>query len=52
MGVKGFSEYAKSLGEDGLLDLEAITDSYWHLHQQHKTAWTQEIDLRPFKETF
>ena len=50
--VKGFPEYANSLGEDGLLDLNAIADNYWHLHQQHKTAWTQEIDLRPFKEIF
>ena len=50
--VKGFPEYAESLGEDGLLDLEAIAENYWYLHQQHKSAWTQEIDLRPFKETF
>ncbi len=50
--VNGFPEYAESLGEDGLLDLEAIAENYWYLHQQHKSAWTQEIDLRPFKETF
>lgn len=39
-------------GEDGLLDVDAIADTYWHLHQQPRTAWAQEIDLRPYKETF
>ena len=39
-------------GEDGLLNIEAIADSYWHLHTQHRSAWTHEIDLRPYKETF
>jgi NAD(P)-dependent dehydrogenase (short-subunit alcohol dehydrogenase family) len=39
-------------GEDGLLDIDAIAETYWHLHMQHPTAWTQEIDLRPFKESF
>lgn len=39
-------------GPDGLLDPEEIADAYWHLHQQGRTAWSQEIDLRPFNETF
>jgi NAD(P)-dependent dehydrogenase (short-subunit alcohol dehydrogenase family) len=39
-------------GEDGLLDVDAIAETYWQLHQQPPTAWTQEIDLRPFKEFF
>jgi len=39
-------------GEDGLLDVDAIADTYWHLYTQDKTAWAQEIDLRPYKETF
>jgi NAD(P)-dependent dehydrogenase (short-subunit alcohol dehydrogenase family) len=37
---------------DGLLNIEAIADSYWHIHRQHPSAWTQELDLRPFKENF
>lgn len=41
-----------SAGSEGLLDPEAIAQSYWHLHRQRASAWTQEIDLRPFKETF
>jgi NAD(P)-dependent dehydrogenase (short-subunit alcohol dehydrogenase family) len=39
-------------GADGLLDIDAIADSYWHLHRQHRSAWTHEIDLRPYKEPF
>lgn len=39
-------------GPDGLLDVDAIAASYWHIHRQPRSAWTQEIDLRPFKEQF
>lgn len=42
----------KERGEDGLLGIEAIADGYWQLHRQARSAWTQEIDLRPFKEGF
>ncbi|OAP55791.1 hypothetical protein AYL99_09943 [Fonsecaea erecta] len=37
---------------DGKLSPYAIAESYWSLHTQHKSAWTQEIDLRPFNEKF
>jgi len=39
-------------GEDGLLGIDAIADTYWHLHRQARSAWAQEVDLRPFKESF
>jgi NAD(P)-dependent dehydrogenase (short-subunit alcohol dehydrogenase family) len=39
-------------GMDGLLDPEAIAETYWQLHQQHRSAWTHEVDLRPYKESF
>lgn len=39
-------------GTDGLLDIDAIAETYWQLHLQHPSAWTQEMDLRPFKEPF
>jgi NAD(P)-dependent dehydrogenase (short-subunit alcohol dehydrogenase family) len=39
-------------GEDGLLGIEAIAEAYWQLHRQPRSAWTHEIDLRPFKESF
>ena len=43
---------ATEAGTDGLLDADRIADVYWHLHTQHRSAWTQELDLRPFKESF
>lgn len=38
--------------EDGLLDIDAIAETYWHIHCQPRSAWTQEIDLRPFNENY
>jgi NAD(P)-dependent dehydrogenase (short-subunit alcohol dehydrogenase family) len=35
-----------------LLALDDIAEVYWQLHAQPKSAWTQELDLRPFKEPF
>jgi NAD(P)-dependent dehydrogenase (short-subunit alcohol dehydrogenase family) len=45
-------ELAAQRGEDGLLDVDGIADTYWQLHRQPRTTWTQEIDLRPYKEAF
>jgi NAD(P)-dependent dehydrogenase (short-subunit alcohol dehydrogenase family) len=42
----------KDCGEDGLLGIDAIADAYWMIHRQQRSAWTHEIDLRPFKEPF
>tara|TARA_R110002167_G_scaffold23721_8_gene84117 strand:+ start:485 stop:1213 length:729 start_codon:yes stop_codon:yes gene_type:complete len=39
-------------GEDGLLDIDAIAEAYWQLHRQQRSAWTFELDLRPYKEAF
>jgi hypothetical protein len=37
---------------DSLLDIDAIADAYWYLHRQHRSAWTQELDVRPYSESF
>ncbi|HYA76190.1 MAG TPA: SDR family oxidoreductase [Burkholderiaceae bacterium] len=37
---------------DGILDPEAIAENYWHLHRQARSAWTHELDLRPWMETW
>jgi len=47
-----FPDYVKVKGKDGLLQLDAIAETYWALHKQHPSAWTHELDLRPFKEPF
>lgn len=39
-------------GQDGLLDIDAIAEAYWVLHHQHRSAWTLELDLRPWSEQF
>jgi NAD(P)-dependent dehydrogenase (short-subunit alcohol dehydrogenase family) len=39
-------------GPDGMLDIDAIADAYFVLHNQHRSAWTQELDLRPWAESF
>ena len=38
--------------EDGLLEPDAIAVNYLQLHEQHRSAWTQELDLRPWVEKF
>ena len=36
----------------GILKPDAIADAYWFAHTQDRTAWTHELDLRPFMEKF
>ena len=39
-------------GGDGMLDPDAIADSYMQFHAQHRSAWAWEIELRPWVERF
>jgi|TARA_Y100000031_G_scaffold28263_1_gene30584 NAD(P)-dependent dehydrogenase (short-subunit alcohol dehydrogenase family) len=43
--------YAKK-EEEGILNPEEIAEAYWQLHLQKRSAWTQEMDLRPWMEHF
>ena len=43
---------AETAGENEILSPDAIAESYWQLHLQHRSAWSFEIDLRPFSEVF
>ncbi len=43
---------ANQAGPDGLLDPNAIADAYWALHRQPRSAWTWEVELRPWIENF
>lgn len=43
---------AAGRGLDGLLEPDAIAAAYLHLHRQHRSAWTWEVELRPWTETF
>jgi hypothetical protein len=40
------------LPADTLMEPRSIADAYWALHQQTRDAWTFELDLRPFAETW
>lgn len=42
----------REAGPDDRLNPDAIADTYWHLHRQDRSAWAQEIDLRPWVERF
>ena len=37
---------------DSMLDPDAIADAYWRLATQPRSAWTWEVELRPWVETF
>ncbi|MFM9970787.1 MAG: SDR family NAD(P)-dependent oxidoreductase [Burkholderiales bacterium] len=39
-------------GPDGLLLPDEIAQSYLHVHRQQRSAWSWEIDLRPWAEKF
>ena len=38
--------------QDGIVSPEAIADAYWAIHQQPRTAWTHETELRPWLESW
>jgi len=50
--VKGVPQFADAMGEDGLISLSGLADAYWFLYNQPRAAWTHELDLRTFKESF
>jgi NAD(P)-dependent dehydrogenase (short-subunit alcohol dehydrogenase family) len=39
-------------GPDALLEPDALAEMYLHLHRQTRSAWTQELDARPWSERF
>jgi NAD(P)-dependent dehydrogenase (short-subunit alcohol dehydrogenase family) len=43
---------AADRGADGMLDPERIAETYWHVFRQHRSAWTWEVELRPWVEKF
>jgi NAD(P)-dependent dehydrogenase (short-subunit alcohol dehydrogenase family) len=40
------------MNKEDLLNPEAIAETYWHLAHQDRSAWTMELEVRPFKEKF
>jgi len=50
--ANGRDESAASRGPDAQLEPSAIAEAYWQLHTQARSAWTLELDLRPWVEKF
>ena len=47
-----YQHLASGRGPDALLDPDAIAETYYQLHLQPRSAWTLELDLRPWSEKF
>ena len=45
-----FPEMVKARPEDGLLQPDDIAETYWAIHNQKRSAWTFETDVRPWVE--
>jgi NAD(P)-dependent dehydrogenase (short-subunit alcohol dehydrogenase family) len=40
------------LEPDQLMNPASIAETYWSLHAQPRDAWTHELDIRPYRETW
>jgi NAD(P)-dependent dehydrogenase (short-subunit alcohol dehydrogenase family) len=49
---ENFPARAALKSQDGILDPDAIAENYWRLHCQPRSAWTHELDLRPWIESW
>ena len=47
---ENFPERYALKAQDGILQPDAIAENYWMLHKQPRSAWTFEMDLRPWLE--
>jgi len=45
-------ELRPDVRDEDLLKPSAIADAFWYLAHQDRSAWTHELDVRPFKEKF
>ncbi|PSQ31084.1 short-chain dehydrogenase [Halobacteriales archaeon QS_9_67_15] len=48
----GAAEANPERDEETFLDPDEVAESYWHLVEQDRSAWTLELDLRPHVEEF
>ena len=47
-----FPEYAAKLGDDGLVDIQAIVDGFEYLYKQPRRGWSFEVDVRTAIESW
>ena len=48
----GIESDARAPDHNEWLDPDAIAETYLHVHRQHRSAWTWEVELRPWVEHF
>ena len=51
-GIRSASRPVPAESPDSLLDPDAIADTYFHVARQARSAWTWEVELRPWVEKF
>ena len=51
-GIRSAARPGGNETPDALLEPDAIAESYWHLMHQHRSAWTWELEVRPWVEKF
>lgn len=50
--ASSYARTAEDRATDRFLDPDAIAQEYLHLHRQQRSAWSWEIELRPYTENF
>jgi NAD(P)-dependent dehydrogenase (short-subunit alcohol dehydrogenase family) len=50
--ARGGDEAVARLEPDQLMHPDSIADAYWYVHNQKRDAWTFELDVRPYRETW
>jgi NAD(P)-dependent dehydrogenase (short-subunit alcohol dehydrogenase family) len=51
-GIRSASRPVPVESPDSLLDPDAIADTYFHVARQARSAWTWEVEVRPWVERF
>ena len=51
-GIASERQDRKDDGSDRVLDPDAIAEAYLQFHNQHRSAWAWEVELRPWVEKF
>ena len=44
--------YGDKFDQEGMANTADVAESYWHAHLQPRSAWSNEIELRPYTETW
>jgi NAD(P)-dependent dehydrogenase (short-subunit alcohol dehydrogenase family) len=51
-GIRSASRPVPDNAPDSLLDPDAVADTYWATLMQHRSAWSSEVEVRPWVEKF